>query len=187
MANFGPKPWTNPLGRISIFRLFKLRVFFAQKVVFSFQNIVKHIFLPYICKRKQVGKMATLGPKPWTNPLGRISIFRLFKLLLFTAQKVVFSFQNIVKDIFLPYICKRKKVGKMATLGPKAWTNPFGKISIFQLFRLGVSISQKVVFSFQNIVKHIFLPYICKRKKVGKMATLGPKAWTNPFGKISIF
>ena len=30
--------------------------------------------------------------------------FRLFKLVVFIAQKGVFSFQNIVKDIFLAYI-----------------------------------------------------------------------------------
>ena len=29
MANFGPKPWVNPFGKISIFRLFELLVFIA--------------------------------------------------------------------------------------------------------------------------------------------------------------
>ena len=182
MANFGPKPWTNPLGRISIFRLFKLRVFIAQKVVFSFQNIVKHIFLRKICKRKKVGKMATLGPKAWTNPFGKISIFRLFKLPLFTAQKVVFFVVEYRKTPFPALYFQQKKSRKMANFGPKPWTNPLGRISIFRLFKLRVFIAQKVVFSFQNIVKDIFLPYICKRKKVGKMATLGPKAWTNQRG-----
>ena len=49
----------------------------------------------------------------------------------------------------------------MAIFGPKAWVNPFGKMSIFRLFQL--------------------------KKKVGKMAIFGPKAWVNPFGKMSIF
>ena len=48
MANFGPKPWTNPFGKMSIFGLFELVVFVASNGVFSFLNIVKHTFLTYI-------------------------------------------------------------------------------------------------------------------------------------------
>ena len=33
---FGPKPWVNPSGKMSIFRLFDLLVFWALKGVFSF-------------------------------------------------------------------------------------------------------------------------------------------------------
>ena len=48
--------------------------------------------------------MAIFGSKPWVNPFGEKSIFRLFELLVFIALKGVFSFYNIVKDIFLTYI-----------------------------------------------------------------------------------
>ena len=34
MAIFGPKPWVNPFGKMSIFRSFDLRVFIAWKGVF---------------------------------------------------------------------------------------------------------------------------------------------------------
>ena len=34
----------------------------------------------------------------------------------------------------------KKKVGKMAFFGLKPWVNPFGKMSIFQLFELYVFI-----------------------------------------------
>ena len=131
---------------MSIFRLFELLVFIAQKGVFSFQNIVKDIFLAYVARKTKVGKM---------------SIFRLFELLLFIAQKGVFSVQNIVKNIFLADIAKKKKkVAKMVIFGPKAWVKPFGKMSIFGLFELLVFIAYKSVFWFQNIVKDIFLAYI---------------------------
>ena len=39
------------------------------------------------------------------------------------------------------YCLKKKKVGKMAIFGPKPWVNPFGKMSIFKLFELGVFIA----------------------------------------------
>ena len=156
MAIFGPKPWVNPFGKTSIVRLFELLVFTAQKGVFSLQIIVKDIFVAYIAQKKKVGKMAIFGPKPWVNSLGKISIFGSFKLLVLIAQKGVFYFKNIVKDIFFAYIAQKKKLEKW----PFLVQNPFGKISIFRPFKLLVLIAQKGVFSFQKIVKDIFLAYI---------------------------
>ena len=160
MAILGPKSWVNPFGKMSMFGLFKLLVFIPLKGVFSFQNIVKNIFLAYIALKKKVGKIAIFEQKPWVNTFGKISVFGLFKLLVFIPQKDVFSFQNIVKDIFLAYIALKKKVGKMVIFGPKPWVNLFGKMSIFGIYELLVFIVQKGVFSFYNIVKDIFLAYI---------------------------
>ena len=104
MAIFGPKPWVNLFGKMSIFRLFEPQVFIAQKGVFSFYNIVKVIFQAYI-QYKKVRKTASFGPKRWVNPFGKSSIFRhLVVLAFFIAQKGVSSFQNIVKVIFLTNI-----------------------------------------------------------------------------------
>ena len=33
-------------------------------------------------KKKEVEKMAILGPKLWVNPFGKMSIFRLFELFV---------------------------------------------------------------------------------------------------------
>ena len=145
---------------MSLFRVFKLFVFKVQKAGFQFQNIVKDIFLAYISSKIKVGKIAIFRPKPCVNPFGKMLIFRLFELHVFEVQKAVFSFQNIVKDIFLAYIFLKKRVGKVAIFGQKPWVNLFGKLLIFRLFELLVFIVQKGVFSFQNIVKDIFLAYI---------------------------
>ena len=85
MAIFGPKLWVNPLGKMSIFQLFERLVFLAWKGVFSFSNIIKDIYLPYIALKKKVAKMAMFGPEPWVNPFGKMSIFGLFELLVFIA------------------------------------------------------------------------------------------------------
>ena len=66
----------------------------------------------------------------------KMSIFRLFELLVFMTYNGVFLFYNIIEYIFLVYIALKKKVGKMAVFGPKPWVNLFGKISIFGLFEL---------------------------------------------------
>ena len=130
MAIFGPKPWVNPFGKMSIFGLFGLLVFIAQKGVFSLQNIVKDIFLAYIAFKKKVGKMAIFGPKPWVNPFGKMSIFRLFELLVFIAQKGVF-FPLEYRERHFPVLhCLKKKVGKMAIFGPKPLT-PLEKCQFF--------------------------------------------------------
>ena len=71
-----------------------------------------------------------------------MSIFRRFELLDFIALKGVFSFYNIIKDIFRAYIlAKKKKVAKIAIFGPKPWVNSSGKMSIFPHFELLVFIA----------------------------------------------
>ena len=84
MAIFGPKPWVNPFGKMSISRLFELLLFIALKGVFSFSNIIRTFSWPIMPKKKS-GKMAILGPKPWVNPFGKMSSFRLFELFVFIA------------------------------------------------------------------------------------------------------
>ena len=48
--------------------------------------------------------MATFGPTPEANPFEKLSIFLLFRFLVFIAYKGIFLFYNIVKRIFLAYI-----------------------------------------------------------------------------------
>ena len=187
MAIFGPKPWVNPFGKSSIFRHFELVVFIAQEGVFSFQNIVKVIFLTNITLQKRVGKMAIFGPKPCVNPFGKMSIFRLFGTSCYFCLENRFFNLEYRKSHFPSLQCRKKKVGKIGIFGPKPWVNRFGKSSIFRHFELLVYIAQKGVFSFQIIEKVIFLTNIVEKKKCWKMAILGPKPWVNPFGKMSIF
>ena len=85
MAIFGPKPWVNPFGKIPIFRFFKLFVFIAYKGVFFILEYPKRHFPGLNCLKKNVGKMAIFEPKPWVNPLGKMSIFRVFLLHVFIA------------------------------------------------------------------------------------------------------
>ena len=71
--------------------------------------------------------MAIFGPKPWVNNFGKISIFRLFELLVFIAQKGDFSFQNIVKDILQAYTELKKKLEKWPFLDQKKGLTPLEK------------------------------------------------------------
>ena len=72
-------------GKMPIFLLFELLVFIALKGVFLVLEYYKRHFPGLYCLKKKVEKMAIFGRKPWVNPFGKISIFRLFELLLFIA------------------------------------------------------------------------------------------------------
>ena len=141
MALFGPKPWVNPLRKMSSFRLFELLIFVVQKGIFFILEYRKRYFPGLYCIRRNVGKISIFGPIPQVNPFGKMSIFRLFELLLFIAQKGIFFILEYRKRHFLVYIAFNKRVGKMAIFEPKPWANPFRKMSIFRLFELPIFIA----------------------------------------------
>ena len=80
--------------------------------------------------------MAIFGPKTSVNPFGKMTIFRLFKLLVFIAYNGVFFVLGYRKIHFPGLYCLTKKVWKNGIFEPKPWVNnPFGKMSIFRLFQ----------------------------------------------------
>ena len=98
MANFGPKPWTNPFGKISIFPVFELLDFFQpRKVFFLFQNIVKHISWPILPKRKRWKKRPILDQNHGLTPFEKSQFFDFLHFLFLQPRKTFFGFQNIVE------------------------------------------------------------------------------------------
>ena len=174
MAIFGPKPWVNPFGKISIFRFFELLVFIAQKGVFLFQNIVRDIFLAYMASKKIVEEMVIFGPNPWVNSFGKMLIFRLFEPLVFMAQKGVFLFQNIVKDIFLVYISLKKKLEKWPFLDQNHGLMPLEKCQFFDFLNFLFYSLERRFFVLEYRKGH-FPGLYCLKKKVGEMAIFGQK------------
>ena len=103
------KPWVNPFGKISIFRLFEPVVFIGWRGVFLFCNIVKHIFLAYIAKTNDMEKWPFFDKNHGSTPLEKSQFFDFLNVLFLQARKAFFLFWNIVKHIFLAYIAKKKK------------------------------------------------------------------------------
>ena len=93
--------------KMSIFRLFKPS-FLQPRKVFLVLEYRKTHFPGLYCLKKKVGIMAIYRTKPWVNPFEKMSIFQLFKLCVFIAQKRVYWFQNFEKHIFLAYIALKK-------------------------------------------------------------------------------
>ena len=72
----------------------------------------------------------------------------------------------------------------MAIFGPKAWVDPFEKMSIFRLFELLFFKNLERRLLVLEYLKRHFPDYNCLKKKLGKMAIFLPKAWAHPFGKM---
>ena len=75
--------------------------------------------------------MAIFGPKPWVNPFGKMSTFRLFEFLVFVAWKGLFLFWNIVKDILLASNVYTKKLEKWPFLDQNHELTPLEKCQVF--------------------------------------------------------
>ena len=80
MAIFGPKPWVNPFGKMSIFPRFDHLVFIAYKGVFSLKNIVIQIFWPIFPKNKKLEKWPFLDQN---HGLTRLDKYQFFDFLNF--------------------------------------------------------------------------------------------------------
>ena len=68
MAIFGAKPWVNPFGNMSIFRLFELFFYSLERPLFVLEYRKRHFPGPY-CLKNKVEKRAIIGPKPLVNYL----------------------------------------------------------------------------------------------------------------------
>ena len=90
MFIFGPKPWVNPFGKMSIFPTFWTSFIYSLENRFFVLEYPKRHFRGPYCLKQKAGKMAVLEPKSWVNPLGKIAIFWRFELLLFIAKKPFF-------------------------------------------------------------------------------------------------
>ena len=85
MAIFGPKPWVNPFGKIVNFSTFWTCCFCSLERRFFILEYHKRHCPGLYYLQKKVAKKAIFRPKPWVNPIEKMSTFRLFGLVLFIA------------------------------------------------------------------------------------------------------
>ena len=139
MAIFWAKPWFNSFGKISIFRRFERVVFIRLRGVFFVLEYCKTHFPRLYCLKRSHAKMAIFLNKTMGEPLWKNLNFSAFSTCCFYRLERRFFVLEYCKTHFPGLYCKKNRHGKMAIFWAKPWVNPFGKISIFQLF-------QRVVF-----------------------------------------
>ena len=74
-----------PHGKNVNLSTFSTCCFYTLEKSFFVLEYRKRHFPGLFYLKKKVGKMAIFGAKPWFIPLGKMPIFRLFELLVFTA------------------------------------------------------------------------------------------------------
>ena len=111
MAVFWPKPWVNPFGEISIFRLFELLFFMGQKDVFLFQNSVKQIFLAYIALKKDMEKWPFFDQNHGLTPLEKSQFFDFLNFVFWGARKAFFVLEYC-KTHFPSLYCLKQDMEK---------------------------------------------------------------------------
>ena len=86
--------WTKTMGWLLWkninFSTFWTSCFYRLQRRFFVLQYRKRHFPGLYCLKKKVGTRAMFGPKPWLNPFGKMTIFRVFELLVFIAWKGVF-------------------------------------------------------------------------------------------------
>ena len=159
MANFEPNHGLTPFKKCQFFDFLNFFFCSLEKGFFVLEYHKTHFPGLYHLKKK-VEKQPILDQNHGLTPLGKWPFFDFLNFLFLQPRKAIFFLLESHKRHFPGLYClQKKKMEKMANFDPKPWTTPFGKISIFRLLELLVFIAQKGAFSFQNIIKHIFLAY----------------------------
>ena len=138
MANFEPK--------MSVFRLFELFVFIAQKSVFFVLQYHKRHFPGPNCLKTNLEKTAIFGSKPWVNFFGKMSIFRFLGLLVFITQKGVFLFLEYHNRHFPGLYCLKKKLEKWSFLEQNHGLTPLEKCQFFDFLNFLFLLPRKAFF-----------------------------------------
>ena len=124
---------------------FNLQSLQSKKAFFSFQNIVKQIFLASFAKIK--------------------TFFDFFNLLFLWSRKAFFSFYHIVHLIFVAYFASNRKMGKVQIFDQNHRLTHLEKSQFFNFFNFLFLQSKQAFFSFQDILQLIFLAYFASNNK----------------------
>ena len=91
MAIFRLKPCVNPFGKMSMFRLFKVVVFYSLEKRFFVPDYRKRLFSGLNCIKKKLEKWPFFALKPWVNPFWKNVNISTFKTSCFyTLERRVF-------------------------------------------------------------------------------------------------
>ena len=110
-----------PLEQCQVFDF--LNFFFLQpRKAFFFLEHRKRHFPCLHCLQKKVGKMVIFETKPWVNPFGKMSILRVFELLVFYSLERRFFVPEYRRKTFPCLYCLKKKSWKNSHF----WTKTMG-------------------------------------------------------------
>ena len=146
MAIFGPKLWVNPFAKMPIFRLLERLVFIAQKGAFSFQIIVKVIFLTNIALQKRSEKWPYLDQNYGLTPLQKCQFFDFWNVLFLLPRKALFRSRISSNSFSLPIQRKKKGLEKWPYLDQNHGLTPLQNCQFFDLWNFLFLLPRKAFF-----------------------------------------
>ena len=117
----------NPFWKNANIWTFLTFCFLQYKKLFSFQNIVKHIFLSDFAKNKKMEKFQIFYQNHGLSPLEKSRFFDFFNFLILESEKAFFPSQNIFKHVFLSDFDKNKIMEKFPIFERNHRLTPFEK------------------------------------------------------------
>ena len=125
MAIFGPKRWVN-------FSTFSTSCFYSlERPFFVLEYRKRHFPGLYCLKKKMLEKWPFFDQNHGFTPFEKCQFLDFFNVFFFIASKGDFSFQNIVKDIFLAYIALKKMLEKWPFLDQNRGLTPLETCQFF--------------------------------------------------------
>ena len=111
-GHFSTKTMGYSLWKNLNFSTFWTSFFYRLEKRFFVVEYCKTNFRGLYCLKRRHGKMAIFWPKPWVNPFGKISIFRLFEVLFFYGLERRFCVVEYFKTHFPGLYCLKKRLEK---------------------------------------------------------------------------
>ena len=133
MVIFGPKQWVNHFRKMSIFDSFNFLFLSVERSFFVVKYRERHFPCLYRLK-KQVKIMVIFGHKPWVNPFGKVSIFRILDFLFLKPTKAFLRFKISKKTFSWPILPKKKSLEKGPFLRKNHGLTPLEKCQFFDFF-----------------------------------------------------
>ena len=121
---------------MSIFRLFELLVFMAQKGIFSFQNVRKDIFLTYIAQKRKLQTCPFLDKNHGLTSLEKCQVFDFLNFLFLQNRNRFFGSRISQKTFSWPILLKEKKLEKWPFLEKFHGLTPLEKCQFFDFLNL---------------------------------------------------
>ena len=111
MAIFGPKPWVNSFGKMSIFSTFSTSCFYSLERRFFVLEYHKRLFPGQYCLKKKLEKWPFSDQTHGLTPLENCQVFDFLNFFFFySLERRFFVLLNHKRDFPGLYCLKKKRL-----------------------------------------------------------------------------
>ena len=131
--------------------------------------------------------MAIFGPKPWVNPFGKMSVFRLFEVFLFQPRKAFSRSRVSLQTFSWPILPKKKSCKKWPFLAQNHGLTPLEKCQYFDFLNFFFLQPRKAFFFLEYRKRHFPCRYCLKKKGLKEWPFLDQNHRLTTLEKCQVF